>query len=75
MQVSLFKVEVDEVSINDLAVVLRLKDGEGNGINLFFDNVDDVSDFSRSIRAWALNKANIEWDELEALNRPTLITD
>lgn len=75
MNVSLFGVKVERVTINELSVTLGLKDNKGNAITLFFDSIDEVSDFSRSIRTWAKNKANIEWDEWEEINRPTLITD
>lgn len=72
MFVSLFGLKVNEVSINDLAVTLRLTDKDGNTITAFFDSPDEVRDFSRQIRRAVMDEADRKWNEFE---RPTLITD
>ena len=72
MFVSMFKVVVDSVDVNDLSTTLRLKDSEGNSITLFFNDAMDVRQFSRDIRHATMEAVNKEWDTFD---RPTLITD
>ena len=72
MFVSMFKVVVDSVDVNDLSTTLRLKDSEGNTITLFFDEPMDVREFSRDIRHATIEAVNKEWDTFD---RPNLITD
>lgn len=72
MYLSLFDVSVEDVSVNELSVTLKLKDGNGNSVTLFFNSIDDVRNFSRDVRACALNEADIAWGTFD---RPTLITD
>jgi hypothetical protein len=72
MFVSLFDVRVEDVTVNELSVNLKIKDGSGNHITIFFNSIDEVRNFSREVRAYALNEANIAWSEFD---RPKLITD
>ena len=72
MFVSMFKVVVDSVDVNELSTTLRLKDSEGNSITLFFDNPADVREFSRDVRHATIEAVNKEWDTFD---RPNLITD
>lgn len=72
MFVSLFDVRVESVDFNDLSVALRIKDGRGNTVNLFFDDAIGVQEFSRDIRQTVLNEMDKRWAEF---NKPELITD
>ena len=72
MFVSMFKVVVDSVDVNDLSTTLRLRDEEGSTITLFFDSPTDVREFSRDIRHATINEVNKDWEKFD---RPNLITD
>ena len=72
MFVSMFKVEVVSVDVNDLSTTLRLQDEEGSTVTLFFDEPMDVREFSRDIRHATIEAVNKEWDKFD---RPNLITD
>lgn len=63
MYVSIFDINVDEITITDLAVTLRLKDADGNCVNLFFNNLWDTREFARNISKLT-EKAGLErgWD-------------
>lgn len=72
MFISLFNINVEEVSSNPLAVCLRLKDTDGNTVTLFFDDLTEVKEFSRDVRRAALDEADRLYQDFE---RPALITD
>ncbi len=72
MFVSMFDVRVESVDFNDLSVSLRIKDGRGNTVTLFFDDAIGVQEFSRDVRQTVLNETDKRWAEF---NKPNLITD
>ena len=69
---SMFKVKVERVNVHDLSVTLTLKDSSGSTVDIFFDDLIAVRDFSRDIRQLALTEADKQWTEFD---RPNLITD
>lgn len=72
MFVSLLGLKVEDVSIDESSVTLRMSDKDGNKITAFFNSVDEVREFSKVVRRAVMDEAD---KNCVRFNRPTLIVE
>lgn len=72
MFVSMFDLKVEKVTIDEFGVTLRVSDGRGNNLTMFFKTEADARNFSKDVRRAIMDEAANKWDKFE---RPALITD